>query len=244
VRLIAIDLDDHDAELIADRCWQAGAAGLWEVDDRTLRVGVEAQDVDRFVRDVADLGPVDVTDAVAVELAGRDTSVEVAGHRIELHVPPTVFGDGLHPTTATCLALLPEVVRPGSTVLDVGCGAGALAIGTARIGAAVTAIDVDEAAVDATRVNATTNGVELEVSTTPLAEVDDVYDVVLANLTLGDLRPLLPDLVRVTGPGGRLLLSGLLEAQWQEVAVTVAGDVSTMRVVDGWVTAVVRLFES
>ena len=241
MRLIAIDLGGHDPELVADRCWQAGAAGLWEVDDRTLRVGVEAEAVERFLREVADLGPVDVTVAAAVELEDRRTSVELAGRPIVLHVPATVFGDGRHPTTSTCLALLPDLVLRGSTVLDVGCGAGALAIGAALLGGRATAIDADPAAVDATVANAASNGVELEVSATALAEVHDVYDLVLANITLGDLRPLLADLVRVSAPRGQLLLSGLLEGQWPEVAAAVAGDVRTLRVVDGWVTAVVRL---
>ena len=238
MRLIAIDLEGRDAELIADRCWQAGAAGIWE-DDQRLRVGVEPEIVERFIRAVGDLGPVDVTDSVAVELGDRETCVEVAGRQIVLQVPATVFGDGLHPTTATCLALLPEVVRRGSTVLDVGCGAGALAIGAALLGARVTAIDVDRDAIDATAANAAANGVEVDVSTAPLAEVEYVYDVVLANLTVGDLRPLLGDLVRVTSPGGSLLLSGLLEDQWAEISAVV-GDASSLAVVDGWVTAVVR----
>lgn len=240
MRLIAIDLEGRDAELIADRCWQAGAAGLWEVDDRTLRVGVEVDLAQRFLREVADLGPADVTEASAVELHGRDTCLELAGHRVELHVPPTVFGDGLHPTTATCLAQLPEVVLPGSTVLDVGCGAGALTVGAALLGGQVTAIDVDQDAVHATAANAASNGVEVAASATPLGAVDHPFDVVIANLTIGDLRPLLPDLVRVTAPGGRLLLSGLLEDQWPEVQTAVGGQTAEVRLVDGWVTAVVR----
>jgi ribosomal protein L11 methyltransferase len=241
VRLIAVDLRGHDPELVADRCWQAGAAGLWEVDDHTLRAGVEDDLVDRFFRELADLTPIDVTDSVAVELPGRGTRLEVAGHRIELEVPATVFGDGLHPTTSTCLELLPPLVSAGTTVLDVGCGAGALAIGAALAGGRVTAIDVDPDAVEAAATNAATNGVEVEISATPLDAVDGPFDVVVANLTIGDLRPLARDLVRVTAPGGTLVLSGLLEDQWSEVAAAVDGDVSTLRVVDGWVTAVVRL---
>jgi ribosomal protein L11 methyltransferase len=74
--------------------------------------------------------------------------------------PGMAFGTGLHETTAGCLELLVEEVRPGARVADVGCGSGILAIAAARLGAAdVLATDVDPLAVEATQENIESNGV-------------------------------------------------------------------------------------
>lgn len=78
--------------------------------------------------------------------------------------PGMAFGTGLHETTAGCLELLVENVRPGMRVADVGCGSGILAIAAARLGASeVIATDVDPLAVEATRENIAANGVEAVV---------------------------------------------------------------------------------
>ncbi len=74
--------------------------------------------------------------------------------------PGMAFGTGLHQTTAMCMELLEDYVVPGAVVLDQGTGSGILAIAAARLGAArVTAVDVSEVAVEATRENAARNGV-------------------------------------------------------------------------------------
>jgi len=76
--------------------------------------------------------------------------------------PGRAFGTGAHPTTRLVLELLLEL--PPASVLDLGCGSGVLAIAAALLGhAPVVAIDVDEAAVGATRANAAANGVEVDV---------------------------------------------------------------------------------
>jgi len=74
--------------------------------------------------------------------------------------PGMAFGTGLHETTAGCLELLVEQMKPGMRVADVGCGSGILAIAAARLGAShVLATDVDPLAVDATRENIDANDV-------------------------------------------------------------------------------------
>ena len=239
MRLIAIGLDGQDAELVADRCWQAGAVGLWEVDAATLRAGVDDVDAATFVTSLADLGPVDVTEREAVELAGQWSVVSIAGRDLDLWVPPTVFGDGHHPTTSACLDLLPSVVGPGATVLDVGCGAGALSIAAAVLGGVVTAIDLDAEALAATDDNASRNDVAVTTSSARLAEVAGPFDAVVANMTTGSLGPLVPDLRRCTTADGARVLSGMLEDQWPPVCEAMGGSVRDVRVVDGWVTAVV-----
>ncbi|HLY94613.1 MAG TPA: 50S ribosomal protein L11 methyltransferase, partial [Gaiellaceae bacterium] len=98
--------------------------------------------------------------------------------------PGRAFGTGAHPTTRLCLELLQEVA-PGS-LLDVGCGSGVLSIAAARLGfAPVTAIDVDDAAVEATLANAQVNGVELVARRADaLADELPQAEVVVANVAL------------------------------------------------------------
>ena len=239
VRLIEVPVGDDDPELIADRCWHAGATGIWEVGG-ALRVGVEDEDVDAFVAGLADLGAVDVTEVDTFELTGQSVTLEIVGQRIEAWVPPTVFGNGEHPTTSTCLRLLDGLVGPGDEVLDVGCGSGLLSISAALQGGAVTAIDIDPTAVEATLDNAARNGLAVAASQTPLAEVSSTFDVVVANMTAGALDPLLSDLTRCCRDGGALLVSGLLENQWPDVIADLGARVEALEVVDTWLTALLR----
>jgi ribosomal protein L11 methyltransferase len=70
--------------------------------------------------------------------------------------PGRAFGTGAHATTRLSLELLQEL-EPGS-LLDVGCGSGVLSIAAAKLGCdPVTGIDLDEAAIEATRANAVAN---------------------------------------------------------------------------------------
>jgi ribosomal protein L11 methyltransferase len=124
------------------------------------------------------------------------------------------FGTGSHPSTTLALALLEDAL-PGS-VLDVGSGSGALSIGAALLGASrVTAIDIDDGAVETTRANAEANGVAVDVSSTPLAEVPGTYDIVVANLG----SPLVVDLAPgiAARAGTTIILSGLLADRWEHV---------------------------
>jgi ribosomal protein L11 methyltransferase len=128
--------------------------------------------------------------------------------------PGAAFGLGDHPTTILTLRLLRQVMWPGATVLDVGCGSGVLSVAAARLGAPyVEAIDVSMAAVEATRANASRNDVAgvVTASTRPLADVDDQFDVVAANLLAPVVVDLATDLTRVVGPSGALVVSGVLE---------------------------------
>jgi len=243
VRLLAVTVDAADAELVADRCWQAGAEGIWEVaapDGRVeLRVGVDDDRVADVAAVLADRAPADVTEVERYELASRTVALDLPGGAVRLEVPPTVFGDGRHPTTATCLAVVADRVGPGTRVLDVGCGSGALSVAAARAGATVVAVDVDPVAVEATRANAEANGVAVVASTTPLAEVEGAFDVVLANISAQAVLELADDLWRVCAPGGVVVPSGVLAERWGEVADRLGGHIAEVHNVEGWVTAVV-----
>lgn len=150
--------------------------------------------------------------------------------------PGRAFGHGAHPTTRLCLAALEDLVGPGSAVLDVGCGSGVLAVAAARLGAGrVVAVDVEVAAVEATRANAAANGVEVDASLDALAAVDGSYDVVVANIGAAALRALAPDLVARLAGGGTLVLSGLLDPPPLDLAARYGPlGLRATRTEDGW----------
>ncbi|MEZ5216904.1 MAG: 50S ribosomal protein L11 methyltransferase [Ilumatobacteraceae bacterium] len=156
--------------------------------------------------------------------------------------PGETFGLGDHPTTRATAEALLDLVTPGCRVLDVGTGSGVLAIVAMRRGAAhAVGIDLHPACVPVTRHNASANGVEVEVSTTPLDAVEGEFDLVLANILAPTLIALSDDLKRVTAPGGRLVISGILADRHDHVLAALAPmTVESARVVDGWAAVVLR----
>jgi ribosomal protein L11 methyltransferase len=129
--------------------------------------------------------------------------------------PGLAFGTGTHPTTRMCLRWIAGQ-NPLGRVLDYGCGSGILAIGAAKFGAAaIDAVDIDPAAVEATRANAQANHVQLQAGLPDLAVGD--YQTVLANILATPLRVLAPLLCGHVQPGGHLVLAGILERQADEL---------------------------
>jgi ribosomal protein L11 methyltransferase len=131
------------------------------------------------------------------------------------------FGSGQHPTTRLVLEQLVVRITGGERVLDVGCGSGVLGLCALRLGAScVVATDIKPEAVDATRRNATLNGMARQVDATraPLAEIDGSFDVVVANVGRAALVELAPELVARVSPDGWLAVSGFSPSQCSLVA--------------------------
>ncbi len=155
--------------------------------------------------------------------------------------PGLAFGTGTHPTTRMCLRWIARHDMAGRRVLDYGCGSGILAIAAAKRGAAtVDAVDIDPAAVEATRLNAAANGVALNAGLPEAAQ--GRYGLVLANILATPLKVLAPLLCAHVDDGGDLVLAGILERQadelreayapWLTLAVTDAED--------GWILMTAR----
>ena len=126
--------------------------------------------------------------------------------------PGLAFGTGTHATTALCLERMVQLPLEGKRVLDVGSGSGILAIAAARLGASVVAVDHDGQARRATFENSRDNGVEIEIESR-LDVIESSFDLVLANLVANTTRGLADDLSGRVGPGGELVLSGILAGQ-------------------------------
>jgi ribosomal protein L11 methyltransferase len=135
------------------------------------------------------------------------------------------FGTGEHATTATCLRLLADLVQslPGNfTALDLGTGAGILAIAASALDASkVEAVDHDPIAVRIAKQNASTNGFPaIRISRGDVLKLTarKPFDIVLANLFSDVLLKAAPRIARATKPGGWLIFSGVLRDQAPEVA--------------------------
>jgi ribosomal protein L11 methyltransferase len=134
--------------------------------------------------------------------------------------PGLAFGTGTHPTTALCLGWLDGHELQGKTVIDFGCGSGVLGIAALKLGAArVVALDHDPQAVLATRRNAARNEVAERIEVVHSDDFDALQaDLVIANILANILVDLAPQIRRLLKPGGQLVMSGILEAQSEEVA--------------------------
>ncbi|WP_348641722.1 class I SAM-dependent methyltransferase [Aestuariivirga litoralis] len=98
--------------------------------------------------------------------------------------PPPYWAYGWAGGTVLACYLLdhPELVA-GKNVRDIGTGSGVVAIAAAKVGAKVTAIDIDPHAVAAARLNAQANNVQIEVEQGDALALAVDADVI----TVGDL---------------------------------------------------------
>jgi len=139
------------------------------------------------------------------------------------------FGTGHHGTTAGCLRIFSELLDSSAeikSVLDLGCGAGILAIAAAKTisGAEILATDIDPDAIDVTDQNMIENGVPGRIRTAVAdgfdAEVlkEAQFDLIFANILAGPLMGLADDIAAATAPNGRVILSGILDEKAKQVA--------------------------
>ena len=149
--------------------------------------------------------------------------------------PGLAFGTGTHPTTRMCLRWIASHAVP-MRVLDYGCGSGILAIGAAKNGAQeVLAVDIDNAAIQSTQLNAEANHVAL-VAGLPDKAVG-TFGLVVANILATPLKVLAPLLCAHVAPGGHLVLAGILERQADELIAAYAPycQLSVSDAEDGWI---------
>ncbi|MBW2701888.1 MAG: 50S ribosomal protein L11 methyltransferase [Deltaproteobacteria bacterium] len=133
--------------------------------------------------------------------------------------PGLAFGTGMHPTTRLCIQALDQAL-PADSLLDLGCGSGILALAAALAGVPrILAMDNDPEAVIVSQENASKNGLlgRLQIQGGELAQVQGRYDLVLANILSGTLIELAPEIVDRVQPEGKLILSGILGSEAEQV---------------------------
>lgn len=150
-----------------------------------------------------------------------------AGREVLVIEPGMAFGTGQHATTRACLEAIEAAVGTGQvrSALDVGTGSGVLALALARLGVErVVALDTDPAVVPLARANLTRNGAtRVALLAGPLAAVRGRFDLVVANLLADAIVAEAGALARVVGPGGRLVVSGLVAEQLPAVRAAYPG---------------------
>ena len=127
--------------------------------------------------------------------------------------PGMAFGTGTHETTRMCIQALEKYVKEESTVFDVGCGSGILAIAAAKLGAKLdVGVDLDPVAVESSIENVGYNNLNnIEILHGNLVEViDGKSDIVVANILAEIICILTDDVKRVMKDGGVFITSGII----------------------------------
>jgi ribosomal protein L11 methyltransferase len=150
------------------------------------------------------------------------TTPELRAGDVLLSIDPEMaFGTGEHGTTRGMLRLLQQLDCTDTTALDVGTGSAILAIAAALLGAGtVDAVESDPDALVNARDNVERHNAADRVRLEE-ALVDDAwlapragrYDIILANILSGVIRPLLPAFRRALRADGVLLVSGILQSE-------------------------------
>ncbi len=160
-----------------------------------------------------------------------------AGNAVNLQLDPGLaFGTGSHPTTRLCLKWLDTQLKGGESVLDYGCGSGILTIAALKLGAgSAVGVDIDEQAIRASNGNAAQNDVQAHFYL-PDGLPQGQFDVVVANILANPLRMLGEMLAARTKQGGRIVLSGLLAEQSEELGEIYSQwfDIEPAETEEGW----------
>lgn len=127
--------------------------------------------------------------------------------------PGMAFGTGEHETTRMCIQALEHYVKKDSTVFDVGCGSGILAIAAAKLGAKLAVgVDLDPVAVESAKENVGFNNLNnIEILHGNLLDViDGKADIVVANIIAEIICILTEDVSKAINSGGYFITSGII----------------------------------
>jgi ribosomal protein L11 methyltransferase len=217
------------------KAWLVEAYFGWAPDEAAIRALIAAASDEATAR-AATFGLTEKRDWVANSLAGLKpvragrflvhgahdrTRVKTNDVAVEIEAG-LAFGTGHHGTTRGCLLHFDRLLnrRRPKHVLDVGCGAGVLAIAAAKIlRRKVWLGDIDPIAVEVANANARLNGVGALAHAIVSGGVENAalreaapYDLVFANILAKPLRLLAPSLAAVISADGDAIVSGLLLA--------------------------------
>jgi len=209
----------------------------------------ELSEKDWVAASLADLTPVR---AGRFLVHGAHHRGQFPANRIGIEIEAALaFGTGHHGTTRGCLLALDALLkqRRRARVLDVGTGTGVLAIAAAKVlHSPILATDIDPVAVRIANANARHNGAGVFITN----RVADgrrglpwrgPFDVILANILLGPLCRMAPQLARRLAPSGAIVLSGLLPHQASAALSAYRSQGLSLErraILENWVTLVMR----
>jgi ribosomal protein L11 methyltransferase len=248
------------------RAWLMEAYFGFAPDDEAIRALIAAASDEETARSAA-FGLTERRDWVANSLAGlkpvragrflvhgRHDRARVGANDVAIEIEAGLaFGTGHHGTTRGCLLHFDSVLkrRRPKRVLDVGCGAGVLAIAAARVlRRKVWLGDIDPIALEVATANARLNGVGAHCRAVLSRGVENralregaPYDLVFANILAKPLRLMAPSLAAVIGAEGEAIVSGLILADvpgvlasWRAQGFTLAERID----LEGWASLRLR----
>ena len=146
-----------------------------------------------------------------------------AGDRVVINLEPGLaFGTGSHETTRLCLEAIEKHIKPGSKMLDIGCGSGILSIASLLLGAGeATGVDIDKLAVKTALENAERNGFDESKYTLYHGNLTDKvsgkFDVVAANIVADAIIMLSEGVDAFMNDDSVYIVSGIIDMREDEV---------------------------
>ena len=262
MRSLHLTCSPERVEEISAELWDAGTLGVEEVDlaDQVLLIACFEKRDDSLLSNFAPYRP-EWGELPAInwieethrgwpprQIGGRlflavpwCTDPTPHGRTRVLHNPSQASGTGEHPCTQLALAALEKFIQPGSTVADIGTGSGIVSMAALRLGAArAIAVDTDENALLVARENFSLNGLEPSlVCGSANCLSDQIADVTVANINATVLLSIMDELLRITRPMGRLILTGFPSAESHVVRHIFPEVEFSMQ--DGWCSIVAAL---
>lgn len=160
---------------------------------------------------------------------GSHDADKVPQDRVPLLIEAAMaFGTGHHGTTLGCLQAIETLAQSGwapKRVADIGCGTAVLAMAAAKVWpqAEIIASDIDPVAVEVAQANLAANKMTGAVACIEATGFDhprlsdEPFDLIIANILKGPLISLATIVSDSLCPGGRVILSGILNTQAPEI---------------------------
>ena len=171
-----------------------------------------------------------------------ESAGDTQGRAVLTIEPGLAFGTRSHPTTRLCLEILEDYVKPGSSVLDVGCGSGILSIAALLLGAkSAFGVDIDKLAVKTALANAAENGFEPPVFNAVSGDLSEnvsgKYDIVAANIVADVIIKFTPEVKTLLNKNGVFITGGIIDSRKEEVESCFESngfEIAEHRGSDGW----------
>lgn len=161
--------------------------------------------------------------------------------------PGLSFGTGSHPSTRFCLEEIEENLKPGDSMLDLGCGSGILSVTALLLGASsAVAVDIDSNATDVAHSNLKLNKLTDEnyktytgdiTSDKELRDKLSTHNLVVANIVADVIIAIAPYVRGFMNSGATFICSGIILERLDEVkaALTKNGlNITKVKCDDDW----------
>lgn len=132
--------------------------------------------------------------------------------------PSLAFGTGHHCSTYMCIQAIEACnINSKTTLLDMGCGSGILALCANKLGANVSLCDIDELAIEQSIKNFSNNNAKITQIWLGSADGSTAYDIVISNIVASVLINEKNHLINSLNNNSYLILSGILDKYKDDV---------------------------